>query len=167
MWLLDYWLYSTIQNSIFIAQESFQYFGLINYMGLLKNILNNNKNQFFEHFRFLDIFTGGGSNQFLFIIHKNSHFLFVELSHLSSFITFSFSGTNLHHGQGNWSFSKISNWNYPLQYSRYLFYHLQLLIHNLQVIQHEHISRLKLIIKKLPQIKTRTTPQIQMTHTNV
>ena len=37
---------------------------------------------------------------------KNIIFRFVELSHLSSFIIFSFYSTNLHHGQGNWSFKK-------------------------------------------------------------
>ena len=39
-------------------------------------------------------------------------------------------------------------------------YHFQLLIHNLQVILHDHPSHLNLIIKTVLQIKTRTTPQI-------
>ena len=64
-------------------------------------------------------------------------------------------------------FSKVMDRKYSLQHSRNLFYHLQLLIHNLQVIQHKHPSRPNLIIKTLLQIKTRTTPQIQMTSTHV
>ena len=65
------------------------------------------------------------------------------------------------------SFSKIIDRNYQLQHLRNLFYNIKLLIHHLQVIRNEHLSRLNLIIKTLLQIKTRTAPQIQMTPTNV
>ena len=64
-------------------------------------------------------------------------------------------------------FSNINNRNYPLKHSRNLFYHLQLLIHHMQVIRQEHLFHLNLIIKTLPKINTITTPQIQMTSTHV
>ena len=57
--------------------------------------------------------------------------------------------------------------DYCPQHSRNLFYHLQLIIYHLQVIWHKHSSSLNLIINTLLQIKTRTTPQIQMTTTHV
>ena len=56
---------------------------------------------------------------------------------------------------------------YCLQHSINLFYNLQLIIYHLKVIWHKHPSSLNLIINKLLQIKTRTTPQIQMTPTHV
>ena len=65
------------------------------------------------------------------------------------------------------NFSNIIYWNYPLQHSRKLFYRIKLIIHHLQVIRHEHPSHLNLIIKTLLQIKTITTPQIQMTAPHV
>ena len=48
-----------------------------------------------------------------------------------------------------------------------MFYHLQLLIHHLQVIRHKNPSHLSLIINTVLQIKIRTAPQIQMTSTHV
>ena len=64
-------------------------------------------------------------------------------------------------------FSKIINWSYPHKHSRNLFYHIQMVMHNLQVIQHEHPSHINLIINTLLQIKIITTPQIQMTSTHL
>ena len=60
-----------------------------------------------------------------------------------------------------------NNWKYPFQHSRNLLYRLQLLMHYLQVIIHEHLSRLDLIINTLPKIITRTTSQINMTSSHV
>ena len=39
-----------------------------------------------------------------------TYFDFVDFSYLNSFIIFLFYSTNLHHGQGNWSFFK-NNWS--------------------------------------------------------
>ena len=49
--------------------------------------------------------------------------------------------------------SNMINRKYPLQHSRKLFCHIQLLIHNMQLIWHKHPSRLNLIIKTSLQIK--------------
>ena len=64
-------------------------------------------------------------------------------------------------------FSNIIDRKNPIQQSRNLFYHIQLLIDHLQVIRHEHPSHIRFIIKTLLQIKTRTRPQIQMTSNHV
>ena len=52
----------------------------------------------------------GGSNQKKYLDHSSKHVIFwlVELSHLSSFIIFTFYSTNLNHGQGNSPFSKYN-----------------------------------------------------------
>ena len=49
--------------------------------------------------------------------------------------------------------SNIIDRNYPLQHSKNMFYHLQLIIHHVQVIWHECPSRLNLILNTLIQIK--------------
>ena len=119
---------------------------------------------FFE----FSIFLIGGSNQIFLIIHQFfSHisicwaFSVILIYHIFVFSTI------LHQGQGNWPFSKTINQIYPLQHWRNLFYHLQLLIHHLQVIRHRHIYCLDLIINTLLPIRIRSTPQIQMTSTHV
>ena len=112
---------------------------------------------------------GGGliKHNVLIIHKKKTIFRFVELSQSSSSILFSFYSNNLNHGQGSWSFLNITDRNYQLQHSRNLFYNLHMLIHHMQVIWHEHPYRLNFIIKTLLQIKTRTTPQIQMASNHV
>ena len=64
-------------------------------------------------------------------------------------------------------FTKIIDRNYPPQQSINLFYPIQLIIHHLQVVPHENIFRLDLIINTLLSIKTIKTSQIQMTYTHV
>ena len=93
----------------FYCSRELSIFWLNKLYGSIKKILNINKNQFLNIFVFWIFSQGEGLTNFCLSFIKILIFLFVELSHLSSFITFSFSGTNLHHGQGNWSFSKISN----------------------------------------------------------
>ena len=64
-------------------------------------------------------------------------------------------------------FANLIDQNNPPQHSRNLFYHFYLIMQHLQVILQEHSSRLNLIINTLPQTKTGTAPQIQMTSTHV
>ena len=96
-------------------------------------------------------------------IHFFLMFRFVDISHSFSIIIFWI----FWYYFVPWSrklvkFTKIFDQNHPLQNWRNLFYHLQLLIHHLQVVRQEHLSRLHLIISIQIRIKTRTTSQIQM-----
>ena len=118
--------------------------------------------QFFEFFH-----KGGITKHNILIIHKtNSIYRFVELlnyTHLSYFCSMVLATR----ARKLVVLYNIIDQNYRTKHSRYLFYHLQLLIHHLQVIRNEHPSRFNLIIKTLLQIKTRKTFQIQMISTHV
>ena len=120
------------------------------------------------HFPFFDFSIGGVYHNIIFwSFMKNFIFRFVELSHLSSFLIFSFYNTNLHHGQGNWSFFKYSWSKLSIPTLKKPVYHLRLLIHHLQVIWHTHPSHLNLMIKTLIKTRTTTTTQIQIKSTHV
>ena len=96
---------------------------------------------------FLIVFIGG-SNQKIFrsFINFFSHFSICWAFSLIFLLLFCTMGKEIG------CFSKIIDQNYPFQHWRNLFYHIQILIHHLKVIRHEHLSCLELIIKILPPI---------------
>ena len=63
--------------------------------------------------------------------------------------------------------SNIIVQKYPLQHSRNLYYHLQQIIHHIQLIRHEQLYHINLKIKTVIQFKTRRISQIQMISTPV
>ena len=92
--------------------------------------------------------------------------LFVHPINLFSFIIFRF----YYHvplWERTWVvYTKIIDHTYPPQHSRNLVYY-QLLIHHLQVLPHQHLSCLDLIINTLLPIRKITTYQKQMTSSHV
>ena len=132
--LSEQWSYQNIFQ-IYIKIDFHIFDVLISFIGgsHQKNILNIHQNWYFHIFRFVH----------LFIYYHLSHFWFLLL-----FSTTEKDISRLY---------KKHDQKYPLQHSRNLVYHNQPLIHHLQVIPHEHLSRLNMIINTLLPIRKRTT----------
>ena len=163
-----------MKNSIFIAQESSQYLGLKNYIPLLNRGLTKksdiHQNRFFNFFNLWSFHSGVSSKKHF------EHSSKLISSHFSIYSSLSF--ILIYHIFGSyyyfppWArtlvvYAKLIDQNYPIQQSRNLVYHHWILINHLQVIPHEHLSRIDLMINKLLPTRTRTTYQIQMTASHV
>ena len=138
--------------------------------GSHKNESNIHQNWFFTFFDLLIFFIGGLTKQNILNIHQNrfSNFsIYWAFSFIIIYHIFSFYYYFAPWARKLFVFTNIIDQNYPIQHSRNLFYNIQLLIHHLQLIPHEHLSRLDLIVNTLIPMRTRTTSQIQMTSSPV
>ena len=122
------WLFSKVTRSFvaielltFINNENFRFYSsrelLVFWLNKLYSL--SRKESIKKMFRTLikikflnvlifDFFHRGGITKHNMLIFHKKYLIsqFVELSHLSSFIIFSFYSTRLHHGRGNWPFFK-------------------------------------------------------------
>ena len=137
----------------------------------MKNYFNNYQNILSVIFRFFDFFQRGGDNPN--IIFR----LFTKLFTYFDFCRF-FSHNIIYHIfvlqylLASWArllviLTTIFDQKYPLQHSRNLYYHLQHIIHHIQLLRHKQLYHINLNIKTVLKFKTRRTSQIQMVSTPV
>ena len=173
---MNYWRFSKIKNSIFIAQERSQYLGLKTYIPFCKKGYHQKIFRAWIKIN-LSYFSIGWSFHRL-ISQKNLFWTWIKIVFSHFLICWYFSFIFIYHifkfyyyfvpwARKLTVFTNIINQKYLLQHSRKLFNNIQLLVHYLQVIPYKHLSRLDLTINTLLPIRTIKTSRIQMTSSTV
>ena len=119
------------------------------------------------HFRFFGFSIGGDNPNIIFqlFIKNFTYFEFCRFfSHNIIYHIFGLQYSLALQGRKLVVLKNIINQKYPLQHSRNLCYHLQKIMHHIQIIRPQLLFLINYNIKTVLPFKTRWTSQIQMIH---